>query len=137
MNPTRYKLFLMRQIGRRVADLGLSEGYLHFLLALDAENGISLRELTKKAGVHKSLTTRMVKGLIGNGFVVDTREGGKEYSVILTEKGLEAKRRYAEAHEDVVRLLLDPLSEDERRELFRIVGRIHERMEEMERRDTG
>lgn len=131
-NPTRYKLFFTRQIDDRIGDLGLSEGQIYFLFSLDREKGISLKELTEKVGVHKSLTTRMIKSLIENGFAVDKKESGKEYCVVLTDKGEKAKERCVDATKEIITTVMGSIPKDELESFFRILDKIHVKMEEMD-----
>lgn len=135
VNPTRYKLFFTKQIDRRISDLGLSEGHLYFILSLDGKQGISLRELTERVHVHKSLTTRMVRSLIENGFAMDAHESGKEYSVVLTKKGEYAKERSIQALKEVGELIMGGLSKDDLDNFLNIIEKIHRRMDDIERQD--
>lgn len=131
-NPTKYKLFFTKQMDRRLKDFGLSEGHVFFLMALDDENGRSLKEITDEVDVHKSLTTRMMKNLIENGFAVDTRESGKEYSVVLTDRGKEAKEAVKNALNEVMDILMGNLSEQDADDLYRILQKLQRAIDEAE-----
>ncbi|MCL1811243.1 MAG: MarR family transcriptional regulator [Methanomassiliicoccaceae archaeon] len=90
VHPQPFKSFFSRFINDRIVDTGLTESQIVFLMILNESEGMSLKRMTEMVGVHKSLTTRAVKHLMSNGFVVNTAESGKEYSVVLTAKGLGA-----------------------------------------------
>jgi DNA-binding MarR family transcriptional regulator len=134
-NPTRYKLFFTKHIDKRLNSIGLSEGHLYFILALDENKGMSLKEMTEKVQVHKSLTTRAVRNLIDNEFAKDLKESGKEYSLVLTEKGKHAKEKSIRALAEVTDMILGGLSKEELDELGSMVRKIQCRMDEVDRKE--
>jgi len=134
-NPIRYKLFFTKHIDERLNRIGLSEGHLYFILALEGDKGISLKEMTEKVQVHKSLTTRAVRDLIDNEFAKDLKESGKEYSLVLTEKGKYAKERSIRALKEVTEMILGGLSQDELEGLQATVRKIQRRMDEIDRKE--
>lgn len=129
INPTKFKIFFTKKINERLENIGLTEGQVFFLIALDRSHGHSLKELTDEVGVHKSLTTRAVRSLIDNGFAVDMTESGKEYSLVLTEKGKKAKKDAAAAVREVMCDIFRDLDESDVDDLIRIMGKIHARIE--------
>lgn len=129
LNPTKFKMYFAKKINERLGGLGLSEGQVFFLIALDRKTGMSLKELTEEVGVHKSLTTRMVKYLIENGFVEDLTESGKEYSAVLTAKGKKAKDDTIEALEAVMSDIFQDLTDEDMDSLMSISEKIMKRME--------
>ncbi|MCL2032834.1 MAG: MarR family transcriptional regulator [Methanomassiliicoccaceae archaeon] len=131
MNPQPFKSFISRFITERMGETGLTESQVIFLMILDGESGVSLKEMTERVGVHKSLTTRAVKHLLGNGFVENIAESGKEHSIILTEKGTEAKRMAAAAFDELFGLLLDDLTDEEFTVMEQALSKIKHKMEEL------
>jgi Transcriptional regulators len=131
MNPQKFKSFLSREINEKISHLDLTESQALFVLVLNKDNGLSLKEMTDRLGVHKSLTTRMTKHLIGSGFAINTAESGREYSVVLTKKGLEAKKVISKAFEDIWSLVFQELTPEEREMLHLIFVKIHNRIREL------
>jgi len=131
INPQKFKSFLSREMNKKISHLDLTESQAFFVLVLNRDRGLSLKEMTDRLGVHKSLTTRMTKCLIEKGFAVNTAESGREYSMVLTKKGLEAKNVISEAFEDVWELLLQELTPEERKMLHILFNKIHDRIREL------
>lgn len=131
MNPQRFKSFFGKYISERIASTGLTESQAIFLVHLDNAEGISLKELTDRVGVHKSLTTRMIKILVDEGFIVNNAGSGKEYSVVLTEKGSSTKKLVEQVIEELFDMILDGLSDEEVTQLFNILEKIRDKMVEL------
>jgi len=131
VNPQKFKSFLSREMNKKISHLDLTESQAFFVLVLNKDRGLSLKEMTDRLGVHKSLTTRMTKCLIEKGLAVNTAESGREYSMILTKKGLEAKNIISEAFEDVWELVLRGLTSEEREMLHILFNKIHDRIREL------
>ena len=137
MNPQRLKSFMMRYVGEKISNTGLTESQAVFVLVLDAEKGMSLKDITESQGVHKSLTTRMIKYLISNGYAENVSESGKEYSVVLTPKGVEAKVVAQREFRSLWDLILEGLT-DEEVELFNLVQhKIIERIKELSEQESN
>ena len=137
MNPQRFKSFFSKYINERIASTGLTESQAVFLLNLNCKEGISLKELTDRVGVHKSLTTRMIKLLIEEGFIINTAESGKEYSVVLTKKGSSAQRIIDKAMSELFDMILEDLSDDEITLLYEILFKVRDKMERLSEDGTS
>lgn len=131
MNPQMFKSFFGKFITERIKDTGLTESQAIFLFHLDVKNGISLKELTELLCVHKSLTTRMVKILINGGFIVNESESGKEYSVVLTEKGAKAKTITESAFDELFKLIMKCLTEEEVEIFYNLAMKVRDRVIEL------
>ncbi|MDR2698165.1 MAG: MarR family transcriptional regulator [Candidatus Methanoplasma sp.] len=131
MHPQPFKSFFSRFITERVGDTGLTESQIVFLLVLDTDGGMSLKDMTEKMGVHKSLTTRAVKHLLDNGFVINTAESGKEHSVVLTAKGTKARKAAIRAFSDLFELILEDLTDEELTVMEQAMSKIRHKMEEL------
>jgi DNA-binding MarR family transcriptional regulator len=131
LNPKPFKSFFSRFITEHVGCTGLTESQILFLLVLDRMNGASLKEMTEKIGVHKSLTTRAVKHLLDNGFVVNTAESGKEYSIVLTERGADAKNTAIEVLIELFDLIFEDLTDEELAVMERALTKVRRKMEEL------
>ena len=130
-DPKPVKSFVAKFINERVASTRLTESQIVFLAMLDEEKGMSLREMTDTVGVHKSLTTRAVKHLAENGFVINTSESGKEYSIVLTPKGAEAKEVALAAFNELFRLLMQEVTEEEFVVFEAVMSKVKRRMIEL------
>jgi DNA-binding MarR family transcriptional regulator len=131
MHPKPFKSFFSRFINERISETGLTESQIVFLTVLDKEKGQSLKEMTEIVGVHKSLTTRAVKHLLENGFVVNIAESGKEHSVVLTVKGAKAKKKAIEAFSELFELISEDLTDEELAVMDRTMMKIRHKMEEL------
>jgi len=131
MHPQPFKSFFSRFINERISKTGLTESQILFLIVLDKKKGMSLKEMTDMVGVHKSLTTRAVKLLLSNGFVVNNPESGKEHSIQLTAKGSRAKETAIQAFAELFELLLEDLSEEEMIMFEQSIVKIRQKMEEL------
>ena len=131
MHPTPFKSFFSRFITERVGETGLTESQIVFLLMLDKDKGMSLKDMTERMGVNKSLTTRAVKHLLENGFVINAAESGKEHSIVLTAKGAKAKRTAAQAFSDLFELILEDLTDEELTVMEQALSKIRHKMEEL------
>ena len=135
VNPKLFKSFFSRFINQHVDGTGLRESQIIFLTVLDEKNGMSLKEMTEKVGVNKSLTTRAVKHLIDSGFVINIADSGKEHSIILTERGKDAKETVMEAFEELFSLIFEDLTDDELMQMKYLLSKIKHKMEELSSRD--
>jgi len=131
MHPQPFKSFFRRFINERICDTGLTESQIVFLTVLDKEKGMSLKEMTDKVGVHKSLTTRAVKHLLENGFIVNISESGKEHSIVLTAKGVKAKKTAIQAFSELFDLIFEDLTEEELAFLERILSKTRHKIDEL------
>ena len=131
MHPQPFKSFFSRFINHHICETGLTESQIIFLMALDTERGMSLKEVTEIVGVHKSLTTRTVKHLLAHGFVVNTAESGKEHSIVLTAKGVEARRTAARAFGELFELILEDVTDEELAMMEQTLLKIRQKMEEL------
>jgi len=131
MNPQPFKSFISRFITERIGETGLTESQAVFLMILDDDRGASLKEVTERVCVHKSLTTRAVKHLLGAGLAANIAESGKEHSIVLTEKGMEAKMRVSAAFDELFGILMEDLTDEEFTAMERALAKIKRKMEEL------
>lgn len=128
VNPQKFKSMFNKFIGERIDGTGLTESQAMFLIHLDKTKGMSLKELTDRVGVHKSLTTRMVRTLTEEGFVINNSGSGKEYDLVLTKQGASAKKVVDAAFKDLFKVLLGDLTQDEILSLYRIFVKVRKTM---------
>jgi DNA-binding MarR family transcriptional regulator len=131
MNPLQFKTFISKFITERVGETGLTESQIVFLIILDKEKGLSLKEMTERVGVHKSLTTRSVKHLIDNEFVVNISESGKEHAIVLTAKGARAKDSANRAFCELFEFVFEDVTDEEFAVFEEVMSKIRRRMEEI------
>ena len=129
MNPKLFKSFFSKFITERVGEIGLTESQIVFLTILDEEKGMSLKGITERIGVHKSLTTRAIRHLSENGYVLNSSESGKEHSILLTPKGAEAKELAIQAFNELFEFILEDITDDELEVMERVMSKIKHKIE--------
>jgi DNA-binding MarR family transcriptional regulator len=131
MHPKPFKSFFSKFINERISETGLTESQIVFLIVLDEKRGMSLKEMTERVGVHKSLTTRAVKHLLEAGFVINISESGKEHDVVLTSKGAKAKDTAIRALGELFELLFEDIKDDELIAMEQTLLKVRQKMEEL------
>lgn len=130
INPQRFKSYITKQMRGRLEDnLNLTESLLFFVIVLDDEKGMSLKELSGYAGVDKSLTTRAVRYLMDLHYVINDKGPGREYSIKLTEKGLEARKKGKEIVKDIADSLTSDFTDEEKRMMNILLAKLVRKME--------
>lgn len=130
INPQRFKSYITKLMrGQLEKSLGITESLLFFVIVLDDEKGMSLKELSVYAGVDKSLTTRAVRYLMDLGYVINDKGPGREYSIKLTEKGLEARKKGKEVVKKTSDIITAGLTDEERRMMGIILAKLVKNME--------
>ena len=79
----------------------------------------------------------MIKLLIEEGFIINTAESGKEYSVVLTKKGSSAQRIIDKAMSELFDMILEDLSDDEITLLYEILFKVRDKMERLSEDGTS
>lgn len=130
INPQAMKNFIERRVSPISESMGLKRTHGQFLMAIHDNEGVSLKELSDEMFVDKALTTRVVRSLIANGFIVDMNTGSREYSLYLTDKGKDAVENIGGAIENAWKELLSDLTDDERETLARIDSKIVKRLKD-------
>ena len=126
--------FLLSQVGafaaarfaERLEPLSLQPGDVGILRLIAAETGLSQQALAAKLGVVPSRVVVLIDGLQKKGLVTRSRSAGdrRTYELRLTDQGEEVMGRMREigsAHEADV---TTALSESERDELARLLGKV-------------
>lgn len=130
INPQAMKNFIERRVSPTSESMGLKRTHGQFLMAICDNEGVSLKELSDMMYVDKALTTRVVRSLISNGFVVDMNTGSREYSLYLTDKGKDAVERIDQVIKGAWDELLSDLTDDERRTLTIVHDKICKKLKE-------
>lgn len=115
-----------RYMAKELNPYGLSPGHHAFLMVLFHKDGVRLEELARTLRVDKALSTRMVRGLIEEGFAYRERDSTdkRAYRVFLTEKGRALHPRIAELIEILTGVYLDGFSDEERILLVQMFDRM-------------
>lgn len=129
INPQRFKSFYTKLVRERLKETKLTESSMFFVIVLDDKVGMSLKDLSGFVGVDKALTTRMIKGFVDAGYVKKEKGPGNEYSVTLTEKGMEMRMKGKEIVEDIMKYLTSDFSEEEIRSMNSIVSKLVKKMD--------
>lgn len=128
ISPRIIKEYIERGINRAFQSEGITASMGQFILEIDRNPGISLKSLSSKLSVDKSLTTRTVKTLIGKGIAED-RDTGRCYSLHLTEYGIIISNRLESESKRILRHLFSDVTDEEREIFHRIMDKVRNRIE--------
>ncbi len=128
INPRAIKNYIEKRVSQTSESMGLKRTHGQFLKAIYDNEGLSLKELSNEMYVNKSLTTRVIKSLIDNGFVINMNNESREYRLYLTDKGNDAVSKIEKIVNDAWDELLSELTDDEMETLTRIHMKINEKL---------
>ncbi|THD80850.1 MarR family transcriptional regulator [Aliigemmobacter aestuarii] len=109
----------LRETGCRIRDLRV-------LRLIDDQPGTTFAEIAKSTGFERSLTSRIIQGLLSSGLIErqNSAEDARVFRLLTTEKG-KATRQVARTISDRLEVILtDPLSVQELRALNDILARL-------------
>ena len=128
INPRAIKNYIEKRVSQTSESMGLKRTHGQFLKTIYDNEGLSLKELSNEMYVDKSLTTRVIKSLIDNGFVINMNNESREYRLYLTDKGNDAVSKIEKIVNDAWDDLLSELTDDEMETLTRIHMKINEKL---------
>ena len=128
INPRAIKNYIEKRVSQTSESMGLKRTHGQFLKTIYDNEGLSLKELSNEMYVDKSLTTRVIKSLIDNGFVINMNNESREYRLYLTDKGNDAVSKIKKIVNDAWDELLSELTDDEMETLTRIHMKINEKL---------
>ncbi|WP_400209440.1 MarR family winged helix-turn-helix transcriptional regulator [Candidatus Methanarcanum hacksteinii] len=128
INPRAIKNYIEKRVSQTSESMGLKRTHGQFLKTIYDNEGLSLKELSNEMYVDKSLTTRVIKSLIDNGFVINMNNESREYRLYLTDKGNDAVSKIEKIVNDAWDELLSELTDDEMETLTRIHIKINEKL---------
>lgn len=128
INPRAIKNYIEKRVSQTSESMGLKRTHGQFLKTIYDNEGLSLKELSNEMYVDKSLTTRVIKSLIDNGFVINMNNESREYRLYLTNKGNDAVSKIEKIVNDAWDELLSELTDDEMETLTRIHMKINEKL---------
>lgn len=128
INPRAIKNYIEKRVSQTSESMGLKRTHGQFLKTIYDNEGLSLKELSNEMYVDKSLTTRVIKSLIDNGFVINMNNESREYHLYLTDKGNDAVSKIEKIVNDAWDELLSELTDDEMETLTRIHMKINEKL---------
>ena len=128
INPRAIKNYIEKRVSQTSESMGLKRSHGQFLKTIYDNEGLSLKELSNEMYVDKSLTTRVIKSLIDNGFVINMNNESREYRLYLTDKGNDAVSKIKKIVNDAWDELLSELTDDEMETLTRIHMKINEKL---------
>lgn len=101
-------------------DLGCSIREIRVLRIVDDTPGITFVEICEKSGLERSLTSRILQKLIGDGLLLRTSSGtdARKYHLSTTPKGQELRQRGRVMSDALEALLLAPFAPADRTRLF-------------------
>lgn len=109
---------------RRLADEDAHLGQAFSLLVISRREGMTQADLAGALGIARPTVTIMLKKMERAGLIERRAdEHDQRYSrIYLTAQGRELQGRLHEVHEGIVRDIVAPLSDDDQRELERLLG---------------
>ena len=128
INPRAIKNYIEKRVSQTSESMGLKRTHGQFLKTIYDNEGLSLKELSNEMYVDKSLTTRVIKSLIDNGFVINMNNESREYRLYRTDKGNDAVSKIEKIVNDAWDELLSELTDDEMETLTRIHMKINEKL---------
>lgn len=128
INPRAIKNYIEKRVSQTSESMGLKRTHGQFLKTIYDNEGLSLKELSNEMYVDKSLTTRVIKSLIDNGFVINMNNESREYRLYLTDKGNDAVSKIEKIVNDAWDELLSELTDNEMETLTRIHMKINEKL---------
>ncbi len=101
-------------------ELGCSIREIRVLRIVDDNPGITFVEIWEKSGLERSLTSRILQKLIGEGLLLRTSSGSdaRKYHLTTTAKGQDLRQRGRVMSDALEALLLGPFPPSDRSRLF-------------------
>lgn len=109
-----------------VRELGYSIREIRVLRIVDDHPGITFVEIWEMSGLERSLTSRVLQKLIGDGLLLRTSSGSdaRRYHLTTTPKGEALRRRGRVLSDALESVLLQPFPAEDRARLFEQVERL-------------
>lgn len=107
-------------------DLGCSIREIRVLRIVDDTPGITFVEICEKSGLERSLTSRILQKLIGDGLLLRTSSDtdARKYHLSTTPKGQALRQRGRAMSDALEAMLLTPFSPADRARLFDQIERL-------------
>ncbi len=121
--------FIDRSMRAAMQDAGIKRSYGPFLMTVKCNPGCSLKEVATGLHTDKALVTRTTSELLEQGFIENTSEKSRVYSLQITEKGDKALKLIESEIDRAWGLLLEDLTEDEKEYGKRILDKIRKAAE--------
>jgi DNA-binding MarR family transcriptional regulator len=109
-----------------VRALGYSIREIRVLRIVDDNPGITFVEIWEKSGLERSLTSRILQKLIGDGLLARVSSGtdARKYHLSTTARGQALRQRGRVMSDALEALLLDPFPAEDRARLFDQIERL-------------
>ena len=109
----------LRETGCRIRELRV-------LRLIDDTPGTTFAELAKTTGLERSLTSRIIQGLLAAGLIErkNSAEDARVFLLRTTEKGREVRQVARRVSDRLERVLTQPLSREERERLDALLDRL-------------
>jgi DNA-binding MarR family transcriptional regulator len=107
-------------------ELGYSIREIRVLRIVDDTPGVTFVEVWEKSGLERSLTSRILQRLIGDGLLLRTSSGtdARKYHLSTTAAGKALRQRGRAVSDALEALLLAPFPPEDRRRLFEQIERL-------------
>ncbi|MFA5452866.1 MAG: MarR family winged helix-turn-helix transcriptional regulator [Candidatus Methanomethylophilaceae archaeon] len=135
--PPLFKRYFETVINKKLYGTGISASFIPFLIEIGYTNGISLKDLTERVNIDKSLTTRVVKSLIEKNLAENTSSCKREYSVRLTEDGKILRTLAISAIKEFHIVLTEDLTEEETAVMRTVTEKIRKKINDYSRNERN
>ncbi len=107
-------------------ELGYSIREIRVLRIVDDTPGITFVDVWEKSGLERSLTSRILQKLLGDGLLARTSSGtdARKYHLSTTALGQDLRQRGRGLSDELEALLLAPFPPDDRARLFQQIERL-------------
>lgn len=107
-------------------ELGYSIREIRVLRIVDDNPGVTFVDVWDKSGLERSLTSRILQKLIGDGLLVRTSSGtdARKYHLSASDTGRALRQRGRAVSDALEDLLLDSFSPEDRQRLFEQIERL-------------
>jgi DNA-binding MarR family transcriptional regulator len=107
-------------------EVGYTIREIRVLRIIDDNPGITFVEIWERSGLERSLTSRILQKLLGDGMLLRSSSGSdaRKYHLTTTEKGKAVRLRSRAISDALEEILLEPFGSDDRARMFALVERL-------------
>ncbi len=146
MEDSRHIGRLVKQLSRRIERqfpcpptnaVTLQHGRIIGYLWHNRENDVYQRDIEKEFGIRRSTTTRLLQLMESNGLIVreQVMSDARLKKIVLTQKAVEMEEKIHKVIDSFEDELAQAFTPDEEEEFRRLVGKLNEKLLEMEQKE--
>ena len=112
LNLRKTNIYIQKKINEEVYKYNISSVHVLYIILLYEQDGLMPTEISSLIAVDKANTTRVLTDLLEKKLIYKT-DDIRKYKVYLTDKGKEIARIISSKHEELKKLALKNISNDE------------------------